>query len=176
MILETERLILRPLDADKDFEGWAEMMADAQTMLYIGGKPLNRAQAWRAMATMMGHWDIRGYGMFAVIEKTSRQFIGRIGPWYPEGWEDREVGWGLNRKYWGKGYASEAGRASIDYVFNVLKWEGVIHYIDPGNTGSMAVAERLGSKRLRMVTNVGGVFEGDCYVYGQENLHLKATV
>lgn len=172
ILIETDRLILRPIDGEADFEGWAEMMADAKTMKHIGGAPQTRGQAWRSMATMIGHWQVRGYGMFAVEEKESGKFIGRIGPWYPDGWEDREVGWGLNRKYWGKGYATEAGRASIDYVFNVLKWERVIHYIDPGNTGSMAVAERLGSKRLRMVHSVGGVFEGDCYIYGQDNPNL----
>ncbi|PHR91293.1 MAG: GNAT family N-acetyltransferase [Robiginitomaculum sp.] len=169
ILIETERLILRPLNAEEDFEGWAEMMADAQTMKYMGGKPLSRAHAWRGMATMIGHWQIRGYGMFAVEEKSSGDFIGRVGPWYPEGWEDREVGWGLNRKSWGKGYATEAGRASIDYAFNVLGWQRVIHNIDVSNTGSMVVAERLGSKRLKKVNNVGGVFDGEFYIYGQDN-------
>lgn len=168
VILETERLRLRPIDAALDFEGWAEMMSDAETMRYIGGKALSRGQAWRSMATMIGHQVARGYSMFAVVEKSTNQFIGRVGPWYPAGWDDREIGWGLTRKAWGKGYATEAAKVCMDYVFDDLGWENVIHYIDPDNTASMRVAERLGSKRIRMVNNVGGVFEGDCWIYGQD--------
>lgn len=165
--IETERLILRPPDAALDFEAWAVMMADAETMRYIGGSALNRGQAWRTLATMIGHWQMRGYGMFSVIEKATGDWIGRVGPWYPEGWDDYEIGWGLTRAATGKGYATEAAKASMDYAFQELNWPRVIHYIDPENTASQKVAERLGSKYLRTVETVGGVFDGTCDIYGQ---------
>jgi RimJ/RimL family protein N-acetyltransferase len=60
MIIETERLILREIDPEHDFESWAETMADENTVRYLGSKPMIRAQAWRSMAMMIGHWTMRG--------------------------------------------------------------------------------------------------------------------
>ena len=74
--------------------------------------------------------------------------MGRLGPWQPEGWPGTEVGWSLHPEAWGRGYASEGAAAAIDYAFDVLGWEEVIHCIDPQNLPSQRVAERLGS-RLR---------------------------
>lgn len=82
--LEAERLILRPPTA-QDFEGWAHMHEDGDAMKFIGGA-MHPAQVWRVMATMIGHWHIRGYGMFSWIEKETGQWIGRGGPWNPHGW------------------------------------------------------------------------------------------
>ena len=143
------------------------MMSDADTMRYIGGAPLNRGQAWRSFATMTGHWAIRGFGMFSLIRKDTGRFIGRAGPWYPEGWDDREIGWGLTKSAEGQGYAIEAARASMDYIFDTLGWPRVIHYIDPENAASRKLAEKLGSKYLKTVETVGGVFDGSCDIFGQ---------
>lgn len=166
--IETDRLILRPIDAELDFEGWAEMMSDAETMKFLGGAPLNRGQAWRAMAMMIGHRVARGYSMFSVVEKKTNKFVGRIGPWFPEMWEAPEIGWGLTRSAWGKGYAVEAANVCLDHVFNELGWDSVIHCIDPDNLGSIKVAERIGSKYLRTIQGVGGVFDGELFIYGQD--------
>ena len=141
--LQTERLILRP-QVPEDFEPWAAAMADEEASRFIGG-PQSRAIAWRGFASMAGSWVVRGYAMFSVVEKTSGEWIGRIGPWYPEGWPGREVGWALVRAAWGKGYALEATVASMDYAFDELGWDEVIHSIDPANTASQRLAERLGS-------------------------------
>ena len=94
---------------------------------------------------MAGAWTIRGYAMFSLIRRDTGAWVGRIGLWYPEGWPDREVGWGLMREHVGKGYAAEAATAAIDYAFDVLGWDKLIHIIDPENMGSIALAERLGS-------------------------------
>ena len=67
-----------------------------------------RAAAWRKFLQMPGAWLIQGFGMFAVIEKASGEWLGNIGPWQPEGWPGTEVGWALRRVAWGKGYADEA--------------------------------------------------------------------
>ena len=93
MILETDRLILRPIDPERDFEHWADTFSDAETMRYIGGTPLNRALAWRNMAMVNGHWALHGFGFFALEEKATGKFVGRAGPWFPEGWPQLEVGW-----------------------------------------------------------------------------------
>ena len=86
--------------------------------------------------------------MFSVIEKFSGRWIGRLGPWQPEGWPGTEVGWALSRDTWGKGYATEGASACMDYVFDVLGWSEAIHTIEPANTASQAVARKLGSTLL----------------------------
>lgn len=144
--LETARLLLRPTRIE-DFEPWVGFAADPDTTRFIGG-PQPRAVVWRNFLAMVGAWQIQGFAMFSVIEKASGRWIGRVGPWRPEGWPGDEVGWSLVRNAWGRGYAVEAASAAIDWAFDALGWREVIHTIDPANTASIAVAQRLGS-RLR---------------------------
>jgi RimJ/RimL family protein N-acetyltransferase len=141
--IETERLILRPVKGE-DLDGWAELMGDPESSRFIGG-PVARAAAWRGMATMAGSWVLQGFGMFSMIEKESGRWIGRTGPWQPEGWPGTEVGWGIVKSAFGRGYAYEAAAATIDWAFDNLGWTDVIHCIDPANTPSQKLAERLGS-------------------------------
>ena len=141
--LETERLILRP-PVEQDLDGWSALLGDEQAARFIGGT-MPRSAAWRAMAAMTGSWSLKGFGMFSVIEKASGRWIGRLGPWQPEGWPGTEVGWGLRRDAWGQGYATEGAARAIDWAFDHLGWTDVIHTIDPDNVGSIAVAQRLGS-------------------------------
>ncbi|HWA63655.1 MAG TPA: GNAT family N-acetyltransferase [Caulobacteraceae bacterium] len=145
--LETERLILRPTRAE-DFDAWAAFMADEEVMRFLGGVQAKPA-AWRGMATMAGSWALQGFGMFSVIEKSSGRWVGRLGPWRPWGWPGTEVGWGLARETWGKGYATEGAAAAMDWAFDHLGWTEVIHCIEPANTPSQRVAQRLGSTVLR---------------------------
>jgi RimJ/RimL family protein N-acetyltransferase len=144
--LETARLILRPPN-QSDFPAFAEMMSDADHVRFVGGE-MTPSTAWRAWATLTGAWILRGFSMFSVIEKDTGQWLGRIGPWQPEGWPAREVGWGLTRMATGKGYGLEAATACMNYVFEDLKWDRVIHIIDPENLPSIALAQRLGSENL----------------------------
>ncbi len=167
-MIETDRLILRKIDPDADFEAWAEACADADTMRFIGGSALNRPLAWRNMALIIGHWSIHGYGFFSVIDKSTNLWVGRVGPWGPLGWPQPEIGWMIHPAHTRKGYAAEAGRACIDYAFNTLGWDSVVHMIGDGNVGSIAVAEKLGSSRLKTVDEIGGVFKGKAYIYGQD--------
>lgn len=145
--LETARLILRPTAAE-DFEPWAAFSADEEASRFLGG-PQPREVAWRLMCTMAGAWVIRGFGMFSVIDKETGRWAGRLGPWQPEGWPGTEVGWGIAREFWGRGYATEGAAAAIDWAFDNLGWTEVIHCIDPGNVNSQGVARRLGSTILR---------------------------
>jgi RimJ/RimL family protein N-acetyltransferase len=145
-VIETERLILRPT-APEDFDAWADFMADETAARFLGG-PQPRSVAWRGFCTMAGAWRMFGYAMFSVVEKDSGRWIGRLGPWKPEGWPGTEVGWGLAREAWGKGYATEGAAAAIDWAFDKLGWTDVIHCIDPQNGPSQAVARRLGSRNL----------------------------
>ena len=143
-MIETERLILRPT-AMEDFDRWAEMMADENAARFLGGVQ-SRSVAWRGFMTMAGAWSMTGVAMFSLIDKASGRWMGRIGPWTPDGWPGTEVGWGLHPDAQGQGYGLEAATAAIDYAFDVLGWDDVIHCIDPDNTPSQRLAERLGSR------------------------------
>jgi len=141
--LETERLILRP-PVRADFDALCAFHADEPTARYLGGVQ-SPASVWRIMCTMAGAWHLDGKSMFSVLDKTTGEWMGRIGPLYPHGWPGREVGWGLHSRFWGKGYALEAAVAAMDYVTDTLGWDDIIHSIAPDNLSSAAVATRLGS-------------------------------
>ncbi len=141
--IETDRLLLRP-PIEADLDGWASCMADERVARFIGGVQC-RSQAWRSLATVAGSWALRGYGLFSVIERASGRWIGRLGPWQPEGWPGTEIGWILIQAAWGRGYATEGAAAAIDWAVDRLGWSDIIHCIDAENIASAAVAARLGS-------------------------------
>jgi RimJ/RimL family protein N-acetyltransferase len=144
--LKTERLILRGWRVD-DFEPYARFLADADVVRYMMGDPVSRADAWRNMAMMIGHWSLRGFGMWAVERKADQAMIGRVGLFYPEGWPALEVGWMLGQAYWGQGYAAEAARAAMTYGFLTLDLERIASVIHIDNKPSQALAARLGETR-----------------------------
>jgi RimJ/RimL family protein N-acetyltransferase len=147
--LETERLRLRTF-VEADFDDYARMCADPEMMRYIGqGTAVSRADAWRSLAMLLGHWQLRGYGMWAVEEKATGAFIGRLGLHYPEGWPAIEVGWLIDRARWGQGLATEGGRAAINFGFERLNLERISSVIHPENAASIRVAEKLGMRLER---------------------------
>jgi RimJ/RimL family protein N-acetyltransferase len=145
MILQTERLVLRPFRAS-DIDAYAALCADPEVMKFLSasGNPISRADAWRQMAMYLGHWALRGFGTWAVEERQSGDFVGRVGLHYPEGWPDRELGWTIARRFWGRGYAGEAARAAIDHAFGALDWSHLVSLVHADNHRSARLAERLG--------------------------------
>ena len=153
--LETKRLLLRWFRED-DLDDFCRMSGDPEVMRFLGdGKPLDVMNTWRQMATYMGHWYFRGYGIWAVEEKSSGKMIGRIGFMNPVGWPGFELGWTLARESWGKGYATEGARRALEYAFTEMDRDHVISLIAPENIASIRVAERLGE-----------VVEGETEVFG----------
>jgi RimJ/RimL family protein N-acetyltransferase len=142
--METERLVLR-MFRESDTDAYAEMVGDPEVMRFLG-KQMSRQEAWRNMAMVIGHWHLRGFGFWAVEEKESGELVGRVGCWRPEGWPGLEVGWTLRRRSWGRGYATEAARASMNYAFDELGQRRVVSLIAPENVNSIRVAERLGER------------------------------
>jgi RimJ/RimL family protein N-acetyltransferase len=150
-------------------------MADEENSGFIGG-PQERPAAWRGMMSMAGAWALDGYAMFSVLDKETGEWLGRIGPWVPEGWPGTEVGWALLKKAWGKGYAVEAAEATIDWAFDTLGWTEVIHTIDPANTASQLVARKLGSTN-RGPSRLPPPFEDEPVdAWGQTKAQWKARV
>jgi RimJ/RimL family protein N-acetyltransferase len=143
-LVETERLRLRVFRAE-DIDAYLRILSDPEVLQYIGdGTPVDVVDAWRSMAAHVGHWQLRGYGLWAMELKATGELIGRAGIWYPQGWPDIEAGWTVAREHWGHGYATEAGREGLRRAFDELGRRHVISLIRPGNTRSIRVAEKLG--------------------------------
>jgi RimJ/RimL family protein N-acetyltransferase len=159
--LETERLILREW-RETDFPSYARDCADPDVMRYVGGKTFTTLEAWRSMAYIVGHWALRGYGYFALEEKGTGEYVGRVGVQYPVGWPDFEIGWTISKGRWRRGYALEAARVTLDYAFEAVGRDHVISLIHPENVASIGVATRLG-ETLEGTDHVMGM---DVLVYG----------
>jgi RimJ/RimL family protein N-acetyltransferase len=141
--LETERLVLRGPDA-RDWEAWAAFLASDRAR-YAGG-PKDRPDAWRALGHMIGHWTLRGFGLFVFALKDSDVALGSAGPYYPEGWPEHEIGWTIwHADAEGRGYAFEAARAARAWAYRTLGWTTAVSYIHPDNARSIALAHRLGA-------------------------------
>lgn len=129
------------------------MMADERVARWFGGAAGDRPEAWRTMALFLGHWTLRGHGQWAAVERETGQFVGRVGLWQPEGWPGLEVGWAIAPDRWGRGYATEGGRASIAWAFDQLDVDEVISVTLPDNLASRRVMEKVGLRydRTEMV-------------------------
>jgi RimJ/RimL family protein N-acetyltransferase len=132
---------------ETDLDAYAAMCGDRDVMRYLGdGHPLTRAESWRNMALVLGHWQLRGFGLWAVEERATGMLAGRVGCWCPEGWPGVEIGWALRREYWGRGYATEAAQTVLADAFGRIGQKRLISLIRPENGPSIAVALRLGMR------------------------------
>ena len=104
---------------------------------------------------LVGHWTLRGYGLWAAVEKSSGNMIGHIGFWNPDGWPGFEVGWSLRRSFWGRGYATEGARQALQFAFTEMKKAQVISLIHPDNAASIRVALRLGERLVGPIEVMG---------------------
>ncbi len=142
--IETERLLLRAPRSD-DFQTYRDFFADAAASAFYGG-PLETHQAWRVLATDLGHWQLRGYGRWAIESREDGMMIGGCGLWWPAGWPRSELTWWLCPSGRGKGFATEASRAAISFAYDVLDWELVETHIDDDNDVARRLISRLGGK------------------------------
>ena len=144
--LVTERLILRPFE-ESDLDDYLELNVDPPVRRPLRvPESCGRSDAWRSLALWRGQWELRGSGHFAVEERASGRFVGRAGLHRPElpDWPGLEVGWALHSRYWGQGYATEAGAAAVAYAFEVMGADELFSVVLPDNDRSRAVAGRLG--------------------------------
>jgi len=140
--LETERLKLRHWN-ESDFGQFAQY-ANEDYARYVGGQK-DSEQAWRHMALQLGHWNLRGFGYWAVDQRDTGEFVGSAGLWQSPGWPELELGYWLLKEHQGKGYALEACLACIRYAREVLNARSLVSYIDPRNKPSIRLAMRLGA-------------------------------
>ena len=169
-VIATERLSLR-----------APVPSDAQAFVafygtdrarFVGG-PMAPGPAWRFFGTEIGHWALRGFGMFTVLRKGEDTPLGIVGHWYPHGWPETEIGWVIfDPDLEGTGIAHEAAKACVDHAWTALGWSEVVSYIDHGNDRSVALAKRLGAT-LDETAPTPSV-DKPCYVYRHPKPDAKA--
>lgn len=158
--LETERLWLRQF-RETDWRDLFEYYSDRRATRYTFGRDLNEGDTWRIMCGMIGHWQLRGYGPYALEEKAGGKVLGTVGFWYPNDWPEPEIKWGLAAHAWGRGFASEAARAVLRIGREYLPEIRFISMIHPGNAASIRLARALGAGFESEVD-----YEGElCHVY-----------
>jgi len=150
--LTTDRLILRGPQA-QDFEPLAGFFADEKRSWGFGG-PENRNGAWRWFASNIGHWALRGFGYWTITDKHTGEIHGLTGLWGPEGWPEPELGWVAFAGAEGKGIIHEAARAARSHIYQHFGVTSLPSYIMPGNSRSIALAERLGATYESSYENV----------------------
>lgn len=156
--VETPRLVLRPLSAGMEAD-WLALHDDPLVAQFIVGAALTRADCWRDLAFAIGHAVLRGFAMWAIYEKASGRFVGRVGPWMPEGWPALEIGWALGPEGRGRGYGFESAAAALRWTGAHLKTPTVIHSIHPDNTASKSLALKLGARQLGTADISGDLHE-----------------
>jgi RimJ/RimL family protein N-acetyltransferase len=155
--LQTCRLILR-VHAVSDFEDCAAMWGDPQVMHYLSGRPFTREEAWARLHRYVGHWQLLGFGFWAVREKASGRFVGEVGladfrrDLQPSIDGSPEIGWVLSPWAHGNGFATEAARAALEWIgarFGPLRTVCIIH---PENSASLGVAQKCSFKEFARTT------------------------
>ena len=145
--LDTERFVLRAPDPG-DYPVWESFFLSERAEFVGGGPEHDKGRAWRAFASLIGHWAMRGFGLFVLEARDTGTAIGAAGPWFPALWPEPELGWSLwNPAAEGKGLMAEAVPAIRDHCFRDLGWETAVSYVDKRNARSIALAERMGCTR-----------------------------
>ncbi len=141
-MLETDRLILRPLDK-RDVNAIFAMRSDVDVMRFIR-EPQNRNESANLIKLVSSRWEQDQIGFCAIIEKLSREFIGWCGIWRLQETDEFEIGYAIAKQFWGRGFATEAALKFLDYAFDNLENEKIVAVAQPENAASRRVMEKLG--------------------------------
>ena len=152
-VLETRRLILRGPEPE-DYPNFKATFASYRSR-FMGG-PLNAYETWMLYAAEIGHWNIRGFGMWMIHDKDTDETYGMAGGWFPAKWPEKEIAWIIWPDKAGHGYALEATNAARKYFYSELGWDGAVSYLDPKNLDSIRLAERLGAVKDKTAPSVDG--------------------
>lgn len=154
--ITTERLLLREARR-ADFEAFASIVMNPESATPPG--PMDRRAAWRLFEAEQGAWLVDGIGFWAIEDRETGAFVGGAGAFHREPHpepkdldaNDLELGWSLALRFRGRGLATEAARAVVDFVFASKKAERVIALIDHDNSASIRVAEKIGMSYEREI-------------------------
>ena len=145
-MIETERLLLRPLSAS-DLDDLVALHAEPEVSRFMG--TVDRQWLTDRLELDQRDWAERGHGLLAIIDPVTQRFVGRTGLKYWTQFDETEVGWVLRREMWGRGLATEAARGCIKWGFDNLGAAYFTAMIRPDNARSIKVAERLKMTKLR---------------------------
>ncbi|QFS81410.1 hypothetical protein FIU97_01005 [Roseivivax sp. THAF40] len=151
--LTTHRLELSAPDA-ADYPDFKATFASYRSR-FMGG-PLNAYETWMLYAAEIGHWEIRGFGMWMVRLKDTGETVGMAGGWQPAKWPEREIAWIIWPDRAGRGYALEATSRVRRHFYEDRSWDAAVSYLDPKDLDSIRLAERLGAKRDPEAATVDG--------------------
>lgn len=146
MEIKTERLLLRRMTID-DVDELVAIHADPEITRFIG--PFDQVEAIDWVHRVDQNWHDHGYGRLAITDRTTRRLLGRTGLAYLPQFGETELGWTLRRDVWGRGYATEAALACMEWAFRDFEIAYLISLIEPDNQRSILVAGRLGMTPLR---------------------------
>jgi RimJ/RimL family protein N-acetyltransferase len=157
--LTSARLLLRAFRAG-DLDAYAAMQANPEVMRHlITGHTTTRVEVWRTMATFLGQWALRGYGMWAVEQLDGGAFVGSVGIFEPLDWPEPEIAYSLDRPFWRRGFATEAAMVARDWFFAHFPVGRVASFIRPENGASIRVVQRLGAVREGITELRGSTYE-----------------
>ena len=139
--IDTGQLLLRPPES-RDFNVYKSFFSDPEASRFYGG-PLRTDQAWRVLAGHLGHWQLRGYGMWMIVREDSGEPVGGSGFVWPEGWPRRELTWWLLPEARGKGIAVEASRAAIRHAYDRYGWALVETHMSDANVAAKRLVQKL---------------------------------
>lgn len=151
-VIETEDLILRGY-RETDFSPFAAFAASERSR--FAGGPQSRHDSWRSFMASIGHWALRGYGMWMIEHRESGRVAGRVGVILNDGWHEPELGWHVYDGFEGRGYAYQASLAARAHAARHRGLNPLMSYIDPANERSLRLARRLGCTYERDVEVVG---------------------
>jgi RimJ/RimL family protein N-acetyltransferase len=141
----TARLRLRAFRSN-DLDAYAVMQANPEVMRYlVRGRTATVAEVWHTMASSLGGWALRGYGIWACERLADDVFVGSVGIFQPLDWPEPEIAYSLDRPFWGHGYATEAVGAARDRLFAHFALTRAASFIRPENVASKRAVERLGA-------------------------------
>ncbi len=153
VITETPRLILRPF-THFDVEDMSQVMGNQEVMKYSVKGPLSVKQTQDFVESILENYDRKGFGLWAMEDKTTGSVIGYCGYYFPviDGKEEIELGFRVARSQWSKGLATEAAKATVHHAFTTLKLPRLISIIEAENLKSIRVAEKCGLTYTRDTT------------------------
>lgn len=144
-VLTTERLILRGPEVG-DYPDYAEFWKSDRSAHILG--PLPDWGIWLQFSAMAGHWSLRGFGWWTILDRASDRIVGWMGLFHPAHYPDPELGWILTSWAEGQGFATEAAVAIRGHGQQTLGMNRIISFIDDANTRSKNLADRLGAERI----------------------------
>jgi RimJ/RimL family protein N-acetyltransferase len=158
LAIETPRLRLH-LPAESHAAPLAEIHQDPEVAQFVLGTPaapVSIDAAWRNVAMLLGHWQLRGFGSWVIEERATGAIAGRVGFWQPPSWSAIELTWLIGRAHWGQGLATEAAGSAVAWSRAHISTDRIISLIQPANTRSIRVATKLGY-RLNASCNLAGI-------------------